>query len=486
MEQVSSRKVTGALFWKTLERFGVNGVQFVLQIVLARLLTPEHYGILSMMVIFTTLARVFVQRGFSTALVQNKDVTDEDYSSVLWVSLGIAGVLYLILFITSPLIGQFFGVPEIKSYLRVLALMLFPGALNSVQIAKLSRELNFKKIFTGNIVGIVVSGIIGIVCAYLGWGVWALVIYTLLNVLIACITMRFVVNLRIRLVCNMARVRVLFSYGWKILVSSLIDTLYQDIRSLAVGKKYSAGDLGYYDRGKQFPQFITSTINTAIQSVMLPVLSKKQDAAAEMKKMMRLSISLSSYLIIPMMAGLAGVATPLVTVLLGEKWLPCVPYLMIYCFTMAFIPIHTCNLQAINAMGRSDIYLKLEVIKKVYGIVALIIALVFFHSPIAIAMTGMITTFISFFVNAFPNRKYLGYTYLEQINDVLPSLISSLAMFAVVLAVGLIPLSPVVLLLLQIASGIVVYWLISMIFHLREYSLLMDMARKFLAKYKNK
>lgn len=478
MEQVSSKKVTGALFWKTLERFGVNGVQFVLQIVLARLLTPEHYGILSMMVIFTTLARVFVQRGFSTALVQNKDVTEEDYSSVLWVSLGIAGVLYLILFITSPLIGQFFGVPEIKSYLRVLALMLFPGALNSIQIAKLSRELNFKKIFTGNIVGIVVSGIIGIVCAYLGWGVWALVIYTLLNVLIACITMRFVVNLRIRFVCNMARVRVLFSYGWKILVSSLIETLYQDIRSLAVGKKYSAGDLGYYDRGKQFPQFITSTINTAIQSVMLPVLSKKQDESAEMKKMMRLSISISSYLIIPMMAGLAGVATPLVTVLLGEKWLPCVPYLMIYCFTMAFIPIHTCNLQAINAMGRSDIYLKLEVIKKIYGIAALIIALVFFNSPIAIAMTGMITTFISFFVNAYPNKKYLGYTYTEQIYDILPSLLCSLTMWGIVMAAGMLHLPDILLLLVQIVVGVFVYVALSALLKLKPYCVLCGLLKK--------
>lgn len=483
MEQVSSKKVTGALFWKTLERFGVNGVQFVLQIILARLLTPEHYGILSIMVIFTTLARVFVQRGFSTALVQNKDVTDEDYSSVLWVSLGIAGVLYLILFITAPLIGQFFGVPEIKSYLRVLALMLFPGALNSVQIAKLSRELNFKKIFTGNIVGIVVSGIIGIVCAYLGWGVWALVIYTLLNVLIACITMRFVVNLRIRLVCNMARVRVLFSYGWKILVSSLIDTLYQDIRSLAVGKKYSAGDLGYYDRGKQFPQFITSTINTAIQSVMLPVLSKKQDAAAEMKKMMRLSISVSSFIIIPMMAGLAGVATPLVTVLLGKKWLPCVPYLMIYCFTMAFIPIHTCNLQAINAIGRSDIYLKLEIIKKAYGLVALIIALAFFDSPIAIAMTGIVTTIISFFVNAYPNQKHLNYTYLEQAKDIFPSFAISLVMLGVVLFVGTSSLPNIILLILQIISGIATYIIISIIIKPQPYKFLMDIVRnRFLKK----
>lgn len=468
----NSKKVFGALFWKFLERMGVNGVQFVLQIILARMLSPEHYGVLSMMIIFTSLAKVFVQRGFNTALVQNKDVTEEDYSSVLWVSLGIAGALYGLLFATSPVIANFYGIPEIKDYLRVLALMLFPGALNSVQLAKLSREINFKKVFIGNVLGIVISGIVGIVLAYYDFGVWALVAYNLLNIVIACISMRFMVQLKIKFVINWNRIKVLFSYGWKLLVSSLIETFYQDIRSLVVGKKYSAGDLGYYERGKQFPQFITSAINTTVQSVMLPVMSAKQDDKEIVKAIMRKSVTVSSYVILPMLAGLAAVAEPVVLILLGEKWVPCAPYMQIYCFTMAFIPIHSCNLQAINAVGRSDIYLKLEIYKKVIGILALIVAVFCFKSPIAIAMTGVFTTIISCFINAFPNKKLINYSYIEQIRDVIPSFLMSIFMLVIVLAVGQITLPLIIKLLLQIMVGVVVYLLISVVIKPSPYKVL--------------
>lgn len=481
----NSQKVFGALFWKFLERMGVNGVQFVLQVILARMLSPEHYGVLSMMIIFTSLAKVFVQRGFNTSLVQNKDVTEEDYSSVLWVSLGIAGVLYGLMFATSPVIANFYEIPEIKDYLRVLALMIFPGALNSVQLAKLSREINFKKVFIGNVLGIVISGIVGIVLAYYDLGVWALVVYNLLNVVIACISMRFMVRLQIKFIINWNRIKVLFSYGWKLLVSSLIETLYQDIRSLVVGKKYSAGDLGFYERGKQFPQFITSAINTTVQSVMLPVMSAKQDKKESVKAMMRKSIKISSYVILPLLVGLAAIAEPVVLLLLGEKWLSCVPYMQIYCFTMAFLPIHTCNLQAINAVGRSDIYLKLELIKKGYGLVTLIIALFCFNSPIAIAMTGMITTFISFLVNAHPNKKLINYTYSEQIRDVAPYFAMSIIMLFVVSLVGKIHLPVMLLMVIQIVAGIFIYLAISIAFSVEPFYFMLNLAKSFLKKSKN-
>ena len=205
-----------ALVWKLLERFGVYGVQFVLQVVLARILDPEHYGVLSIMVIFTTLANVFIQNGFNTALVQNKDVTEEDYSSVFWVSLGISGVIYAILYASAPLIGSFYDMPSIVAPFRVLALMLFPGALNSVQIAKVSRELDFKKVFIGNIGAIVVSGAVGIAVALLGGGLWALVAQTMLNIFVACFVMLFVVKWRPKFICNLARIKVLFAFGCKI------------------------------------------------------------------------------------------------------------------------------------------------------------------------------------------------------------------------------------------------------------------------------
>ena len=474
---MKKNSVFSNFIWKLLERFGVQGVQFILQIVLARLLVPEHYGVLSLMIIFTTLANVFVQNGFNTALIQNKDVTENDYSSVFWVSLGIAVLLYAALFVFAPIIAGFYQMPDIVNPFRVLALMLIPGALNSVQVAKISREMDFKKLFFSNVIGIVLSGITGIVIAYLGGGIWALVVQNLLNVIIACIVMSFTVNCRIKLVCNIKRIKVLFSYGWKLLVSSLIDTLYQDLSSLVIGKKYDSGMLGYYNRGKQFPQFIINGVNGAIQSVLLPALSLKQDSKEQVKLIMRSSMTLSSYIIFPLMAGLAGVAEPLVSLLLTDKWLPCVPYLQIFCFSFAFWPVHTSNLQAINAIGRSDIFLKLEIIKKLYGVVVLVIAVFCFDSPIVIAATGAITTIISCFVNAYPNKKLIGYSYLEQIKDILPAFVMSIVMFLVVYMIGKLNFGNIILLVIQVLVGIVLYIALSVIFKVDSFKAILELVR---------
>ena len=460
----------------------MQGVQFVLQIVLARILDSNHYGALSLMVIFTTLANVFIQSGLNTALIQNKDVKEEDYSSVFWVTLGIAVIMYGGIYLSAPLIADAYKMPDVIWPLRVLALMLFPGTMNSVQLAKVSREMDFKKVFYSNIGGTLISGIVGIVIAYMGGGLWALVAQNLLNTVVVCIVMWFTVKWRPKLICNLTRVKSLFSFGWKLLVSGLIDTLYQDLRSLVIGKKYSADTLGFYNRGKQFPQFMINSINGTVQSVMLPAMSAEQEHKERVKAMMRKSITLSAYIIFPMMAGLAGVAAPMVELILTDKWLPCVPYLQVYCFTFAFYPVHSCNLQAMNAMGRSDMFLRLEIIKKIYGIVALVIAVFCFDSPLAIAMTGIVTTVISCFVNASPNKKLINYSYFEQMKDVLPFMLAALAMLGAVLVVGMLPFSPIVILLLQILVGVIVYVGISVVARFEPFTMLLNMVRKFLLK----
>lgn len=474
----SKKNISSALIWKLMERFGVQGSQFVLQIILARILDPEHYGVLSLMVIFTTLANVFIQRGFNTALIQNKDVTEEDYSSVFWVTMAIAVILYGLLFAAAPVIAYFYRMPDLVQPFRVLCLVLLPGALNSIQLAKVSRGLDFKKVFRSNVAAILISGIVGILMARMGAGLWALVAQYLLNITIACMVMWFTVRWRPRLVCNLSRIKVLFSYGWKLLVSGLLDTLYQDLRSLVIGRKYDADTLAFYNRGKQFPQFIINAINTSVQSVLLPVFSKDQSDREKVKGMMRNSIMLSSYIIFPMMAGLAAVAEPLIRLVLTEKWLPSIPYMQIYCFTFAFYPVHTCNLQAINAMGRSDIFLKLELIKKAIGIAALVAALVCFDSPIAIAMTGVITGLISTFINAFPNRKLVGYAYLEQMRDILPSMLAALVMMGAVLAVSLLRLPDLLTIVIQVLVGVAVYLAISAVFRLTPFMTLLAMVKK--------
>lgn len=478
-------KLAKGFAWKLLERFGVQGVQFVLQIILARLLDPEHYGVLSLMLIFTTLANVFVQNGFNTALIQNKDVDEDDYSSVFWVSLGISVLLYVVIFLSAPLIASFYEMPDIIWPLRVIALMLIPGAFNSVQLAKVSREMDFKKVFLSNIGGIIVSGVAGIVLAYAGAGLWALVAQYLLNIVVACVVMLFTVKWFPKLVINWKRIKILFSFGWKLLVSSLMDTLYQDLRSLVIGKKYDEGTLGYYNRGKQFPQFIVNAVNGTVQSVMLPAMSEKQDNLQQVKAMTRNSIMLSTYVMMPIMAGLAGVATPVVRILLTDKWLPCVPYMQIYCFSLAFYPVHSCNLQAINAVGRSDIFLKLEIIKKALGLTFLVIAVFCFDSPIAIAMTGVFTTLISCFINSYPNKKLIAYSYFEQMHDILPSLALALGMCGAVLLIEQVGMGVGATLLVQIVLGIAVYVGLSVLFRLEPFKIILNMLRKASAGKRN-
>lgn len=473
-----SNNLVQGLVWKLLERFGVQGISFLLQIILARILSPDDYGVLSIMIIFTTLANVFIQTGFNTALIQNKDVREEDYSSVFWISIIIAFIMYFLLFNIAPIIGRFYNMPSIVTPFRVLSLILFPGALNSIQLAKVSKELDFRQVFISNIGAILISGFIGITLANIGLGVWALVFQNLFNIIIACFVMHFTVGWKPKLICNFRRVKTLLSFGWKILLSSLIDTLYQDLSSLVIGKKYSSSMLGYYNRGKQFPQFLIGAINGALQSVMLPAMSKQQDNRIQVKSLMRISIMLSSFIIFPMMAGLAGVADSLVSLLLTDKWLPCVPFMQIFCFSLAFYPVHSCNLQAINAMGRSDIFLKLEIIKKGIGILLLAISIFCFTSPIAIAMTGVITSLIGCFINAYPNKILIGYSYHEQFKDIIPSFILSLIMFVCILPLKQLNLPSMLILLAQMVAGIFVYMSLSLLLKVKALNYFRDFKKK--------
>ncbi len=461
MENKNSANFKGSviksLFYKFMERCGQQGIAFIVQIILARLLDPTDYGVLTLITIFINISQVFVQNGFNTALIQRKDVTEKDYSSVFYVSMAIAVLLYGVLFVCAPFIADFYEMPELKNVLRVLALILIPGAFNSIQNARIARAMQFKTLMYSTFGAVIISGIVGITMAYMGFGVWALVAQQFTNHISICIILLFVTKWYPKRILEFNRIKVLFSFGWKLLCSGLIDTTYKELRSLVIGKKYDSGTLGYYNRGKQFPDLIVHNLNGAIQSVMLPALSKQQDDKAKMKSMMRRSIVTSSFIIFPLMAGLAAVAQPLVSLLLTDKWLPCVPYLQIYCFTYAFYPVNSANLMALNAQGRSDQFLKLEIIKKAYGLVVLLITVFCFHSPLAIALGGAATTLLSCFVNASPNKKLLNYSYHEQLKDIAPSLVLSLVMCAVVYCILFLGLPSWLTLIIQIIVGIVLY-----------------------------
>ena len=479
-EQTTKVIVLSSLFWKLMERGGTQGIQFIVQIVLARLLLPEDYGIIALVVIFTTIAGVFVQSGLNTALIQKKDAEEADFSSVFYLSLFIACLIYVILFFAAPFIAIFYEEPQITSVFRVLSITLFFGAFNSIQNAVVARNMQFKKLFFSSTGAILVSGTIGIYMAYAGFGVWALVGQQISNQLLVTLILWFTVKWRPRLLFSFRRVKSLFSFGWKLLVSSLINTVYNDLRSLIIGKIFKAEMLGFYNRGQQFPSVLVSNIDGSIQSVMFPVLASQQDNRHRVKDMMRRAIVTSSFVIFPMMVGLAVTAEPLVELLLTDKWLPCVPFLQIFCASYALMPIHTANLQAINALGRSDIFLKLEIIKKIVGLS--ILGVTVFYGVYAIALGMVISGIISTFINAYPNKQLLDYSYIEQCNDIMPSLLLSLVMGVAVYSFKWLGLSVPITLIIQICVGVILYVGMAWIFKLECFRYLLNTIRELSPK----
>ncbi|APM40296.1 lipopolysaccharide biosynthesis protein [Clostridium kluyveri] len=481
--QNTKAKILSSLFWKLMERSGTQGIQFVVQIVLARLLVPNDYGIIALISIFIIIANVFVQSGFNTALIQKKSADELDFSSVFYLSLFVAGFLYLILFFTAPLVADFYNIYQITLVLRVLAITLFWGAFNSIQNAVVSRNMRFKMLFYSSLGAILVSGIVGITLAYLGLGVWALVAQQLINQFMITVIMWFTVKWRPKLIFSFKRIKGLFSYSWKLLVSSLIDNLYMNLQSLIIGKIYSPSILGFYNRGDQFPKVIVSNINGSIQSVMLPALASEQDNRKRVKDMVRRSIVTSSFVLFPMMCGLAVTAESLVKILLTDKWLSCVPFLQIFCASYSLWPIHTANLQAINALGRSDIFLKLEIIKKIIGLAVLVISIHF--GVYAIAVGTLISGIISTFINAYPNLKLLNYSYKEQLKDIMPSLLLSLVMGTVVYNFKWFNILPLLTtLIIQVCLGIIIYIMLARAFKLECYTYLLKTFKDICKKRK--
>lgn len=482
MSENRSGKAASSLLFKLMESFGMQGIAFVVSMVLARLLDPADYGVLGMLTVFIAFSQVFVQSGLNTALIQKKDTDENDFSSVFWFSLGVATALYLLLFAFAPLIAAMMNRPEVTPVLRVLALILIPGSLVSVQGAAVARQMLFRKMMLCSLIATVLSGGVGIALAYAGMGYWALVAQQLTNQVSLAVLLLCFIPWKPTRHFSWQRVIALLRYGWKLLVSGILETGYVNLRSLVIGLKYDEAALGYFTRGKQFPELVMNAVNGSIQSVMLPVLSEEQDDIPRMKQMMRRSVKVSSFVVLPLMAGLAAVAAPMVTLLIGDKWLPCVPFLQICCIDFAFYPIHTANLQAINAMGRSDVFLKLELIKKSYGVAILLIALFCFDTPLAIAWGAAISTLLSALVNASPNRKLLGYGYLEQMKDILPSVLCALAMFVAVWAMNALTLPPIALLPLQVIAGVAVYAGLALLTRNDSLPYLLEMGKKVLKK----
>lgn len=490
-DRVNYKKTTvSGLMWRFLERIGVQLITLVVSVILARVLGPEAYGDIAVTTIFITVCNVFVTSGFGAALVQKKDSDELDFSSVFYASLVISIVLYVGLFFAAPYIANFFGTPIVGPVLQVLGLRLPISALGSVQNAYVDKHFMFKKFFYSTLIATVLSAIVGITMAFTGFGIWALVAKELTNVVVGKIVLFFVTKWRPKLMFSWKRTCTLLKYGWKLLVSGLINTLYIESTSLIIGKKYSSTDLAFYNKGKSWPQLVGENIDGPISNVLFPVLTDVQNDKERVKNITRRAIKTSCYVMFAVMAGLAAVAPVFTYVVLGKEWAESIPFMQIMCFIYAFYPVHTANLQAMKAVGRSDLYLILEIIKKAIGITVLativVLAFKLGIGPVWIAVGSMFTTVIATFVNAFPNKKLLNYSWGEQMKDIIPYFGLALLMGAPVYAMNYLYLSlgwnMYLVLVLQIVVGIGLYVGFSMLFKIEQFKYLVQTLKEFIKK----
>ncbi len=505
------KTVTG-LFWEYLEKLGGEAVSLVVSVVLARLLGPSAYGVIPLITVFTSLLGVLVQSGFGSALVQKKDADEKDFSTVFIFQLGLATIFFIGIVFAAPYIAAFYKNPDLTPMVRILSLTLIIGAVNNIQHAYVSKTMQFKKYFFASFTGTVLSGVAGVVVAFVitahtnnpVLGAWALVTQKLTDHIVDTIFLWATVKWRPKLQFSFTRLKSLYSYGWKILVSSFIDTLYHDIRTLIIGKMYTSKDLAYYSKGSTYPKILMNNLNKTIQHVLFPALASHQDNIPKVKSMTRRAMKTSSYLVFPAMMGFAAVADQFIYLLLGEAWMPAVPFMWIACFNYAMWPIHTSNLQAIQAMGKSGTFLVAEIIKKISNLAFLgagiaIAVLLSFESTtdsvIVIAMSSIIAEIVCVFINARPNAKILGYGLFEQLRDLMPAFLMSLIMGAVVFSVDLIPfhviidskvLYTVIELIIKVILGIGSYLLLSVVFRVESFKYILSTLKDFKKKKKAK
>ena len=455
------KKTASGFAYKFAERVGAQGISFLIQIILARILMPEEYGLIALVTVVITICDVFVTYGFGNSLVVNKESDSKDFSTCFYFGLALSAVLYTIVFFGSPLIAKFYNNELLTPVIRVMALRIPIASVNSVQHAYVQKHMWFKKFFYATLIGTVASGIIAVIMAYAGFGVWALVEQYLGNVLIDTTCLWFIVGWRPTMEFSWKRLKAIYDYGWKILAVGLIDTFYGQLRNLIIGKKYSSEDLAYYNRGYRFPSFGMRLIEPTVNVVLFPALSQCQDDQQQMRDITRKVMMASTFIISPVMVGLAVVAKPLVLVLLTEKWLPCVIYLQIGCLANLFRPNQFINNCVVRVSGDSALLLKLDILKKAIGLVILLVSMQF--GVFWIAFSLVFFYFISMIINIAPNRRILNYGYLAQAKDFIKNLIPALVMGACVYPISFLDLHPIVLLVLQIPSGVLIYWLMAVI-----------------------
>ena len=467
--------------WKLSEKVGTQAVQFVLQIILARILFPEDYGIVGMLAIFISISDVFINMGFTTALIQKKNADDTDFSSVFFANIALALVLYGIMFAVAPLVAAFYNEPMLTPIMRVFSLNVVIGAFSAVHNAVLAKNLEFKKSFFRGLFNILTYGVVGIVLAYHNFGAWALVYARLAGVFVGAVVLWLTVKWHPKKIFSIKRIKELFRFSSKVLGVNLLNTVFNNIHSLIIGRYYNKEDLGQYQRGQQIPQTVMNAVDGSMSEVMYPTFSHLQSDLPRLKSALRRSMKVSMYVVFPILLGLLVTAEPLTLFLLTDKWLPSVPYMQLTCIICMFWPL-SARSHALNAIGKSGLTFKISLISKAITLACILIFVK--HSIFAIMISTIAASCISFFIVSHFVKKYLGYRYRELAIDILPSLALSVVMAVSVYLVNLINLSSIVTLIIQIPLGIIIYVVGSAIFHFDSFKYIISLIRSILHRNK--
>lgn len=474
-DSLKSKTVKGVV-WSSIERFSTQGVQFLIMIIMARLLTPKDYGLIGMLAIFLAVAQSLIDSGFSQALIRKQNRTDVDNSTVFYFNIIVSCSLYLILFISAPFVADFYNQSELTSVMRVVCLGVILNSLAVVQRALLTVRIDFKTQAKASLSAAVISGCIGIVLAYSGFGVWALVVQQLLNLSVNTLLLWIFSKWRPIAVFSWDSFHELFAFGSKMLASGLLDTLYRNIYPIVIGKLFSASSLGHYTRAQQFSEFPSSNITGIIQRVTYPVLCGIQDDMERLTNVYRKFLKLSAFIIFPLMIGLSAVALPFVDIILGVQWSFCGQLLQIICFAMMWYPIHSINLNLLQVKGRSDLFLRLEIIKKILGITVLCITAPF--GLIVMCYGQIFNSIVALAINTYYTGKLINVGFIRQMKDLFPTILLSLTMFGTILLVNGLIESNMYRLIIGIMVGIVVYVSGSYIFKFKELQTLFSLIRR--------
>ena len=451
-QQSLKQQTVRGVGWSFVDSMSGQGIMFLVGLVLARLLSPDEYGLIGIITIFISVFNSIVDSGFSNALIRKNDASDRDYNTMFIVNMGISFVLFCLMYICAPLIAQFFNREELTALCRVMGVVVILNALSIVQNTILAKRLDFKTKTKASFFSSVISGIVGISMAYIGFGVWALVGQQVSRQLLNSLLLWVYIHWLPKFSFSMESYKEMWQFGWKLLVSTLLDTTWREIYQVVIGKCYTPYTLGLYTRAQQFSSMCSSNLSTIIQQVSYPVLSKMQDDRIRLKNGYKRVLKTTMLVTFTLMLGLAGCAKSLILVLIGDKWIECVPILQILCFSAMLNPLHSLNLNMLQVQGRSDLFLKLEIIKKIIFIGPILLG-IFFNIYYMLIGSAIMSVF-ALYLNAYYSGPYLKYSIWEQARDILPSLLIALSMFAILIAISILPLSSLVMLPLQIFIGV--------------------------------